>query len=405
MGWTIRAATADDVPALLRAVWGAFGNRPDDALIETATGFVEADRALVVEDDGRIVAGGANVSLELTVPGPATVPAAGVTQVGVLPTHRRQGILSALMTRLADDARRRGEPVAALLASESTIYRRFGYGVGVWNTMVEIERTRAVLRRPPALTGRTRMLDDEEMAAALPPFFDRYRRGQPGEVSRTPGWWARHLRDHETWRGGGSKRFAAVWEDGAGCAEGYVSYRIHPSWEGGLPGHALAVENLIALGPEVRAALWQYCFGVDLVAVVRAGYLALDDPLRWMLTEPRRLRTIAVNDFLWVRLLDVETALAARAYAGDDRLTVEVVDGFDHAVAGRYRLAGGDCRRTDEAPDLTIDVADLASAWLGGTRFATLARAGLVVEHTAGAIVRADGLFATATGPASSTGF
>jgi predicted acetyltransferase len=405
MGWAIRGAGADDIPALVRAVWAAFGNQPDDAMIETSTGFLEVERALVVEDAGRVVAGGANVSLELTVPGPATVPAAGVTQVGVLPTHRRQGILTAVMARLADDARRRGEPVAALLASESTIYRRFGYGVGTWNTMVEIERARAVLRRPPVVGGQARMLDGEEMAAALPPLFDRYRRGQHGEVSRTPGWWARQLRDHEGWRGGGSERFAAVWEDDAGAPEGYVTYRMHPTWEGGLPGHTLAVENLIALSPEVRGALWQYCFGVDLVAVVRAGNLAADDPLRWMLVDSRRLRVTAVNDFLWVRLLDVETALAARSYAVDDRLVIEVVDGFDAAVAGRYRLAGGDCRRTDDAADLTLDAADLASAWLGGARFATLARAGLVVEHTAGAVARADALFAVATAPASSTGF
>jgi predicted acetyltransferase len=295
--------------------------------------------------------------------------------------------------------------VAALLASESTIYRRFGYGVGVWNTMVEIERARAVLRRPPAIVGQARMLDAAEMAAILPPLFDRYRRGQPGEVSRTPGWWARQFRDHETWRGGGSRRFAAVWEDDAGAALGYVTYRVHTSWDGGLPGHTLAVENLIALDPEVRAALWQYCFGVDLIGVVRAGNLALDDPLRWMLVDSRRLRVTAVNDGLWVRVLDVEAALSARTYACDDGLVVEVVDGFDPAVAGRYRVAGGECRRTDDLADLTLDAADLASAWLGGARFATLARAGLVVEHTPGAVTRADALFATAAGPASSTGF
>jgi predicted acetyltransferase len=405
VSWAIRAGTADDVPALLRAVWAAFGNQPDDALIETTTGFVEADRTVVVEDAGRVVGGGANVSIELTVPGPATVPAAGVTQVGVLPTHRRQGILTAVLGRLAEDARGRGEPVAALLASESTIYRRFGYGVGVWNTMVEIERARAVLRRPPATGGQARMLDGDEMATTLPSLFDRYRRGQAGEVSRTPGWWARHLRDHEMWRGGGSKRFAAVWEDEGGSGQGYVTYRIHPKWDGGLPGHNLVVENLIGLSPEVRAALWQYCFGVDLVAVVRAGNLAPDDPLRWMLVDSRRLRVTAVNDFLWVRLLDVEAALTARSYGTDDRLVIEVVDGFDPAVAGRYRLAGGDCQRTDDAPDLTLDAADLASAWLGGARVATLAGAGLVVEHTPGAVSRADALFATVAAPASSTGF
>jgi predicted acetyltransferase len=216
--------------------------------------------------------------------------------------------------------------------------------------------------------------------------------------------------DHEVERGGASARFAVVWEAPDGSPEGYVTYRIHHNWEGGLPSHTLAVEDLIAIGPEARAGLWQYCFGVDLVAVVRAANGAVDDPLRWMLADPRRLRVTAVNDFLWVRLFDVEAALAARTYASDDQLVVEVGDSFDPDVAGRYRLAGGGggagtCRRTDQPPDLALDAADLASAYLGGVRFATLARAGLVAGLTAGAVARADALFATGTGPASSTMF
>ena len=395
MGWTIRTATDEDIPALVKAVSAAFGSYASESQIELSRGFLEVDRSFVALDGDAIVGNAAAVSLELTVPGPATVPAAGVTFVGVRPTHRRQGIASALMAQVADDARRRGEPLAALLASESTIYGRFGYGVAVFSSEVAIERPYARLRRPVDVAGRVRILDKAEMAGVLPGIYDRYRRGQPGEVSRTQGWWDRRLADDPAFRRGAGERFAAVWEDG----EGYATYRVDPSWPGGLPGHTLTIEDLVATSPQVRAGLWEYCFGVDLVGVVRILNLALDDPLRWMLVDPRRLRTNHVNDFLWVKLLDVEAALSARTYASEAPLVLEV------AGAGRFRLAAGECRRTDDLADLAVDAADLASTYLGGVSFATLARAGRVAELAAGAVARADAAFATAPGPASCTGF
>ena len=395
MGWTIRPATDDDVPALIRADWTAFGGLPTEAQIEGNRRFLEVDRSLVAVEGDRVVAAAGALSLELTVPGPATVPTAGITLVGVMPTHRRQGILTALMAQLLDDARRRGEPLAALLASESTIYGRFGFGPAVSVASQEIERPYARLRRPVDVTGRVRILEPDELAGVLPPIWDRYRRQQPGEVSRSEGWWARRLMDDPAFRPGGGPRFAAVWDGGAG----YITYRVEPIWDHSLPRHILTVEDVVATSPEVRAGLWQYCFGVDLIAVFRALNVALDDPLRWQLVEPRRLQVTAVNDLLWVNVLDVEAALSARTYASEQALVIDV------AGDGRYRLAAGECRRTDDLADLVMEAADLGAAYLSGVSFATLARAGLVVELAAGAVARADALFATAPGPASCTGF
>ena len=411
MAWTVRRSTADDIPDLVRADWAAFGHHPSDVHIEEARAFLELDRALVAVDAGRVVGTAGAISLELTVPGPATVAAAGVTYVGVLPTHRRQGILTALMARVHDDARSRQEPVAALLAAEATIYRRFGYGVAVSTSAVEIERARVAFRCPVDVAGRVRMLGPEEMARALPPLHDRYRRGQHGEVSRPQAWWARRLADRESERGGASARFAVVWdEQSAAEPAGYLTYRVCPRWEDGLPAGILTVEELIALTPDARAGLWQYAFGVDLMGVVKAGNVAVDEPLPWMLTDGRRVRVTGSKDFLWVRLLDVEAALAARGYATESALVLQVSDGAAPAAAGRYRLTGGPiggatCRRTDRPADLALDVADLAAAYLGGVRFTTLARAGLVCELSPGAVDRADALFATAPAPYCCTGF
>ncbi|MGI8983742.1 MAG: GNAT family N-acetyltransferase [Acidimicrobiales bacterium] len=394
MGWTIRPAAENDVAALVTADWAAFGGRPKDTDIEHYRAFIEVDRALVAEDGDRVVGTAGALSLELTVPRPVTVPTAGVTVVGVIPSHRRQGILTALMSRLAEDARRRGEPLMALLASESTIYRRFGYGVAVMASTVEIERAHARLRHPVPVADRVRTLDESEMATILPGIHDQYRRLQPGEVSRSPGWWARHLDDPNDRRGSDGARFAAVWEG----EQGYVTYRVAQNWADGLPGGTLAIEDLVATSPEVRAGLWQYCLDIDLVRQAKAS-LPIDDPLRWRLVDPRRLRTTSVTDLLWIKILDVESALSARAYATDAALVIDV------AGAGRFRLAAGGCRRTEALADLALEAPDLAAAYLGGVSFATLDRAGLVAELVAGAVGRADALFATAPGPVSSTGF
>jgi predicted acetyltransferase len=215
-------------------------------------------------------------------------------------------------------------------------------------------------------------------------------------VARPEGWWARRLEEDPTFRrGGGGPRFAVVWEGGAG----YVTYRVADNWDLGFPRHTLTVEDLVATSPEVRAGLWQYCFGVDLVGVVRAHAVAVDDPLRWGLVDPRRLRTTSLTDLLWVNVGDVEAALSARTYGPGAGLVLEV------AGAGRFRLDAGGCRPTSALPDLGIDRADLGAAYLGGVAFATLAGAGLVAELTAGAVATADALFASVPGPVSSTDF
>lgn len=401
MGWTLRPGTAVDVADMVTAVWAPFGNRPTDTQIEETEAFLELDRTVVAVDSDQVVGAAGMLSLELTVPGPATVAAGGLTQVGVRPTHRRQGILTALIARMHDDARHRGEFVAALLAAEATIYGRFGYGVAVTSCSVDIQRAHAALRRPVDIAGRARMLEPAEMAQTLPVVHDRYRRAQPGEVSRSQSWWQRRLADRDHHRGGAGARLAALWDGG----EGYVTYRVRPRWDDGLPGHDLEIEDLVAVTAEARAGLWQFCFGVDLIGVLKAGNVPVDEPLRWMLVDGRRLRVTSVRDVLWVRLLDVEGALSARSYGSGHALVLDVADPSSEATAGRYRLEEGICRRTDRMADLRLDVADLSAAYLGGVRFTTLARAGLVSELTPGALRRADTLFAADPVPYCCTGF
>ena len=356
--------------------------------------LLDLDRTLCALDGTAIVGTAADVPFRLTIPG-GEIAAAGVTLVGVLPTHRRRGILRELMRRQLGDARARGDPVAILYASEALIYPRFGYGVASFDGWVAIERDRAVFRDPSEPVGQTRLIPLADAASALSPIYDRVRAVTTGMLSRSPGWWVHHrLRDLRQDRQGGGPKFCAVWESGGEAA--YALYRVHDKWDEFIPGSTLEVIEVIATSPLAQREIWRFVFGIDLIKTINAGFLALDHPLTLLLAEPRRLR-FTVNDGLWLRLVDIPTALSARRYAADEAIVFQVIDTFCDWDAGRWQLESqsseGHATRTTDQPDLRLTSERLASAYLGGISFARLARAGWVEEVTPGAIARADRLF------------
>ncbi len=405
----IRPTTADEFDALVRLADVAFGNRPSDDEIASWRAQWEVDRSLAVYDGGRVVASAGAHSFELTLPGLTMLPVAGVTAVAVLPTHRRRGLLRALMRRQLADIRGRGEALAILTCSESSIYGRFGYGLATSVINVEIDRRHGGFARPWELAGRVSLIDHEAAMVALPTLYERARRLRPGALNRSPERWKLLLRNPAGPMDGGGPRFYVTYTARSGQVDGAAYYRVQSRWEDGLPAGTLLLRELIALTPEAHAALWRYCLNVDLVQTVRATGRPVDEPLRWLLAEPRRLRTMALYDDLWVRLVDIPLALAARRYATTGRLVLDVADPFCPENAGRYELEAGSegaaCRPTTAAADLALDVADLGAAYLGGVRFGTLAQAGRVTELTPEALAHADALFTSEPAPWCATPF
>jgi predicted acetyltransferase len=403
------ADTDEDWGRFWPVLEAAFGESSAEGEAEEWRGNFEFDRSLAAFEGERIVGTGGAYSMELTLPGLTSVPVGGLTSIAVLPTHRRRGILRAMIERHLWDVEARGEPLSVLNASEATIYGRFGYGPATWASEFEIDTPFGAFADPPETPGRVRFVDPAEGAKLLPEFYDRARRAQPGELSRGAAAWAIYFRDPEWYRRGGSQHFDVVYETGGGTVDGWVSYRIESHWDGELPANTVRVRELYALTPAARTALWRYCLDLDLAGSAKLLGRPVDEPLRWLLADSRRLRTTQTREDLWVRLLDVPVALAARRYAVRDRLVLEVTDQLRPANHGRFALEGApdgaSCQRTGDDAALRLDVAELGAAYLGGVRFTTLAAAGRVIERTPGAGGRADQLFASDPAPWCTTSF
>jgi predicted acetyltransferase len=328
---------------------------------------------------------------ETGIPG-GLVRAAGVTLVGVLPTHRRRGIFNDLMRAQIADIHERGEPIAYLWASEDSLYGRFGYGVASFSGSIDLGRDRIAFAGDFEPAGRVRLLEGDE---AVDPFYEIQRAAaarHPGMFVRTKEWWRnRRLADPEWAREGGGEQVRALLElDGRPAA--YALYRLHFSAERGIPNGFTRVIEAIGDSPEGTREIWRYLLDIDWMARVRADLLPLDHELFLLLRDPRRLR-FELRDGLWVRLVDVEAALNERSYQPGEPVVLEVEDELCPWNAGRWRVGPDGAERTDAEAELAMPVTSLGSTYLGGFRFGELARAGRVEELADGAIDRADGLF------------
>lgn len=384
--------------------YAGFSEVPPPSQIAMWRAKLEFDRTLVAIDDGDFVGTTAVNSFQMHVPGGAMVPTAGVTAVSVLPTHRRRGVLSAMMRRQLEDVRAAGEPLAALWASESVIYPRFGYGLAISGEEWHIDRVRAEFARPPRdeAGGRVRMATREDVASRFPAIYERTAAAHHGMLTAPASWWYSTFADGP-WSEAMTKEepFLAIYEHD-GVDEGFISYRVS-EFTGHRSVRQLDIQRLLAATPEAHEALWRFAFGVDLVERVHARNQSTGDALPWMLRDQRRLER-SVYDMIWLRLVDVPTALEARRYSTPARLVIEVADPFCEWNEGAYVLqsdasGAATCTPTEEPPHLSLSASDLAAIYLGGTSPTALLRAGRITEQIPRAVAKAEAMFRTDAAP------
>jgi predicted acetyltransferase len=370
---------------------------PEDRQLVTAR--LEFDRSLAAFDGATPVGTAGAYSFQLTVPGSQALPAAGVTWVAVLPSHRRRGVLTSLMRRQLADVRDRGEPLAVLWASESVIYSRYGYGRAMWHADFTLYRGEGALARTAPADGglRLRLADPVAALPELAKVYEAVLPSRPGFIARNEPWWRGVVYDPADRRHDTSPLHCMLAEDDGG-PRGYALYSAVSRWDSdtSLPDSTLNVREMVAADAAAGAALSADLLSRDLTAEFRLRGRPVDDPLLYQLADPRRARP-RLKDALWVRIIDVPGALARRRYSAPADVVLEVRDDLLPANAGRWRLTttgfaedgaglSATCGPSSSAPDVLLDVTQLGAAYLGGTTLGALAAAGLVTEGRPGAV-------------------
>jgi predicted acetyltransferase len=399
MNIEFRPAQEDEVNDFVRAEALGFGGHATEAYLTHGRNTLEADRTLAAFEGDTIIGTSASHAFQMTVPGGASVPTAGIAWVTVRPTHRRLGINTGMMSQQLHNMHERGEPLAALWPSESAIYGRFGYEMSVFMDRWTVERQYSALAYSPEEHGRTAFLEPSEARKVFPDVYQRVVQDRPGMIGRNDVLWDDEFTatgpEDETPRGPISALFYVVYKVDDRI-DGYVKYRIDHVQ------HKLIIFELMGVTDEAHAALWKFCLGVDLWESVEAHNRPVDDPILWMLADPGRLHREPQIP-LWLRLVDVSAALSQRRYSREGKLVIEIRDSICPWNNGRFQLDGSpdgaQCRSTPAPADLSMSVADLAAGYLGATGYRPLQAASRIQEHRPGAVKQLDEMFATEIAP------
>jgi predicted acetyltransferase len=407
VGHDIRVLNEPDELLMAQEVFlRSFVGMPAPPEPEDITDFYERGRALGVFVDDELVGTAASFTSSLVVPGGARVSHAAVTDVGVLPTHTRQGLASALLGRQLWQIAERGETVATLRASEAVIYERFGYGIASSEAEVQVSVARAALRPGLPAGGPVRLVDPKaswDLLARIHADLDRV-----GEMERPAVWWNWQA---ETARTRTTPSYVVV-HGAPGAEDGFARYR--PVEKGRWlsdPDRTIEVSDFVARTPQAYYGLLRYLTSIDLVQRVVFVSAPADHAIGKLLVDERAARTAHVGDETWLRLIDVQAALAARSYRGTGSVALEVTDRQLPGNDGTYLVSATEVYRAhdetdiDTVPRLSLDVAALATVYLGGTRWWQLAEAGRVTELEPGALAVAEELFGTDRLPFCGTGF
>jgi predicted acetyltransferase len=395
---TIRTIEPEETGAFAHAFHRVFAGAPSDHGLARLRRRLEPERTIVgIAPDGDVVATAGAYSFDLALPGAAAAGCAGITMVSVRPDHRRRGVLTRLLGWLHEQARSRGEPFAALWASESPIYGRFGYGPAIPHVAVTAERAH-VRFTVPADVGAVALVDRERALAELPPIREAVRRERPGMLSRSAAWWEQLLdEDPVSERDGHGPRGVALVP-----GRGYAIHRVRGHWTDGAPAGTVRVDELHATDPEAAAALWAFVTDLDLTSRIVAETRPVDDPVLAMIEDTGRLQ-VAAGWPLYLRILDLPAAMTARRYASDGELVLQVSDGGVPPNAGRWILRVRDgvarCEPSGRPADLELDVRELATVVLGGVRVGQLAAAGRVRVIDPTAPDRLDAMLRTPLAP------
>ncbi|MDO5092216.1 MAG: GNAT family N-acetyltransferase [Propionibacteriaceae bacterium] len=322
-----------------------------------------------------------------------------ISAVTVAAPHRRQGILRRFMGDSLIDAATAGVPIAALTASDTRIYGRFGFGLAVREESIEVLASprEAVRGTDPGQVGYLPLENLQEVAFRV---FQRCHATTPGSIGRSRLISDVHCRSLNEDRKANKKILTIAHWDADGVIDGYATWKMKDDT-------IVEVLDFAAITEEASLALWRMLTGLELIVKVAYANARVDEVLPLALPDSRRYKVLGRSDMLWLRILDPAACLTARDYFTDGCVTIGIDDAMGYA-AGTFELAvtGGraEVRPVLDEPEVNLDVAALSAALLGGTRLASLAAIG-DVTGSADAIARLDALLARPRAPYCNTHF
>ena len=367
-------------------------NTVDDPIYIAHKNIFPPDRNIMAMDGDKIVGNALSYPMVMNIPG-ATSKIAAVASVSVQATHRRKGLNRKMMKFQLENIHEREEPLAVLQATESIIYGRYGYGMASFNDTLEIERSHSKFAEPFEPSGQLSFIERDEAKNIFPKIYSRAILGRNGMIERTPEWWEARF-DLPSWD---NRIETGIWNvKYTKDTEllGYVRFRIDDS--------TLHVIELMSTNLESYKSLWQFCLQMDLTKNIKAYQRPTDEDLKWILADPRRLNAKS-KDQNWVRLVNVQEALSNRKYWIDGSINIKVVDDFLDWNNNTYSISSengeSECIKTNEDPDIILNVRDLGATYLGGINFSVLQKAGRVEEISHNAISQANLMFSTDRAP------
>jgi len=379
---------------------------PTDEVWDRRRAGWEAMDSISAWDGVRCVGHAGQFRVDTAVTGGGRLPSGAVTRIAVLPTHRRRGVASGLMERLIADGVEQGLALMMLWASETGIYRRFGFGHAGDAANLQIDGVRASPLRRSSVDGSFELLSPDDALDTIPAVYDAVALRRGGVITRpSETWWRRQF---ESVLDRSKAEFVIVHVDLEGRADGYVHYGA--SWNDDEPDEAPTgsgtVHDLFGADDRVELALWQYLLDVDLVTRWRANGRPVDDPVRRAARDSRAVRVRSIDDAMWLRLIDADAALTARSYRNvRDSVVIGVADTLVAANNRTWRVSSDGAQITDDPVDLSLGVAELSALYLGGVTWSALAATGDVIVNDAGAPHVADTLFGCDRAPFCGTFF
>lgn len=384
----VRPPSPEELEAFFAHHDRIYGRAPDPRVAEAWSTAFDCGRSLLAHRAGRLVGVAGGCSARLRTPG-GSLPAVVLSYLTVDPSERRRGLSVELLRRQYEESAARGEPIAAFVTSRGSPYARIGAGVIAWSANVTLDNAQAQLI--PVVPDGTDEPDlvvepwADAWADRLTDVYNEATARRAGTLELSRDWWRAYRRELELRP---EPQFLVV-ASRAGTPCGYALYTVDESWPDGVPSNIVTVHELHADAASTRRELWQHILTTDLAATTVVQHLPIDDPLRWLLREPRELRVRGIRDLLWARILDLPAVLAGRRYRGSGTVVVEVLDRFMPQNAGCWRLdvadGLGQATRTDDAHAATIGIGDLASLLTGAATFSALCDAGRIAVRNASA--------------------